>query len=261
MPTGPNVADLVEAMESLAPSHLAAAWDNVGLLVGDPAAALGRVLLAIDCTRAVLEEAIRLGCDTVVAYHPPIFRPEKRFVAGSIAYEAARAGLAVFSPHTALDAAPGGTNDVLADALGMTARAPLRPVAAGDARGFGRIGAVPALPGGGHVERLKAALGVGQVLFAWPPGLGAIARAAVCAGSGGDLLDDAIRGGAGVFVTGELRHHDTLRALAAGIGVVCTLHSVSERAALGALERALGDKLPGVEVRRSDADREPVAFG
>src|ERR1700722_20719463 len=115
-------------MEDIAPTRFAASWDNVGLLVGDAEQALTGVLLTIDCTRAVLREAGTAGCEAVVSYHPPLFEAQKRFVAGSLAFEAARVGVAVFSPHTAFDVAEGGTNDVLADATGMTDRTPLRPL-------------------------------------------------------------------------------------------------------------------------------------
>jgi dinuclear metal center YbgI/SA1388 family protein len=360
-----KVADLVDAMEALAPPRYAAAWDNVGLLVGDRGAGLTRVLLTIDCTREVLDEARRERADAIVAYHPPIFAAVKRFVAGSVAFEAARAGIAVYSPHTALDAADGGTNDVLADALGMTARAPLQIAAAADAelklvtfvpeshveavsravfaagaghigrysacsfraagtgtffgeegaspvvgqagrleeaaelrletvvpvgvvdavvkalraahpyeepafdlvrlaapperRGMGRVGAVERTTVGGLVERVKRALATDHVLVAGR--LDApVERAAVCAGSGGELLDDAVRAGARLFLTGEMRHHDALRATAAGVAVVCTRHSTSERAALDALARNLTPRLPGVGVVASREDRDPFAF-
>jgi len=129
-----KVADLVRALEEAAPRAMAEEWDNVGLLTGDPNAPVTRVMLAIDCTREVVDEAARLACQAIVAYHPPIFRPMTRVTHGSIAYELVRRDIAVYSPHTALDAAVGGTNDVLADALGMDAtRAPIRASAATDA--------------------------------------------------------------------------------------------------------------------------------
>jgi dinuclear metal center YbgI/SA1388 family protein len=360
-----RVADLVGAMENIAPTRFAAPWDNVGLLVGDAESAVSRVLLTIDCTRAVLREACAGGCEAIVSYHPPLFEPQKRFVAGSVAFEAARAGVAVFSPHTALDVAEGGTNDVLADALGMTERAPLRPVeepadevklvtfvpaehvevvsralfAAGAGRigkysscsfrgsgtgtffggegthpvvgqpgrleevaelrvetlvpvryveavvgalrtshpyeepafdlvrlvatprerGFGRVGAVVSSPVEVLVERVKKALGVERVLVAGPVDR-MVSRAAVCAGSGADLMGDAIAAGAGFFLTGELRHHDALRAVDAGLAVVCTRHSTSERGALVALQRRLSELLPGVTVTRSTEDCDPFAI-
>jgi dinuclear metal center YbgI/SA1388 family protein len=248
-----NVARLVEAMEAIAPLRFAASWDNVGLLVGDPAAPVTRVLLTIDTTPAVAREAIDGGCDAVVSYHPPIFEARRQFIAGSVAFDMARCGIAVYSPHTALDAADGGTNDVLADAVAMTSRVPV------DAGGFGRVGPIAPISLGALADRVKAALGLGGVLVG-----GAldtpVARVAVCAGSGGDLLGSAIASGADAVVTGELRHHDVLRALAARVSVVCTLHSASERRVLVSLEQRLGQRLPGVEVRRSGADAEPLSF-
>lgn len=254
-----NVGDLVQAMESIAPAQFAAEWDNVGLLVGDPNAVLSRVLLTIDCTRPVAEEAFRSRSDAIVSYHPLLFEGQKTFVSGSIAYELARAGVAVYSPHTALDAADGGTNDVLADALGMTDRAPLRPSADEPARGFGRVGTVAESPVGRLVEQVKRALRLSQVLVAGPLDR-PVSRAAVCAGSGGDLLGAAIASGARLLLAGELRHHDALRAVANDVTVVCTLHSASERAVLARLERRLAERLTGVDVACSAADREPFAF-
>lgn len=360
-----KVIDLVGAMEAIAPLRYAASWDNVGLIVGDPEQELARLMLAIDCTHAVLGEARRAAADALVAYHPPVFAATKRFVAGSVAFEAARAGVAVYSPHTALDVAEGGTNDVLADALGMTERGALRGVEAGDrelklvtfvpvehvegvsravfaagagrigkysscsfrapgtgtffgeegaspvvgqagrleeaaelrletvvpigavdavvralrsahpyeepafdlvplaakpeGHGLGRVGTVPRSTVGALVDRVKRALGVTAVLVG-----GAmdreVTRAAVCAGSGGELVGDAIAAKAQLLLTGELRHHDALRAVQAGLAVVCTRHSTSERAALVALERRLGELLTGVSISRSAEDRDPFAF-
>jgi len=360
-----NVGDLVRAMEAIAPARFAASWDNVGLLVGDAASPLTRVLLAIDCTAAVLDEARATRAEAIVSYHPPIFTGLKRLIAGAIAYDAARAGIAIHSPHTALDVAAGGTNDVLADALAITAREALRPseardealklvtfvppehveavgravFAAGagrignysscgfrapgtgtffgeaganpavgragtleecaelrfetlvplgrvagviqalrashpyeepafdlvrlapppDGQGMGRVGSVAPAALAALVATLKRALSIEHVLVAGPTDR-PVSRVAVCAGAGGDLVGEAIASGAQLFVTGELRHHDVLRATAAGLTVVCTLHSASERAALLPLARRLAEHLPGLTLTQSAADREPLAF-
>jgi dinuclear metal center YbgI/SA1388 family protein len=256
-----KIGDLVRAMEAIAPSRFAASWDNVGLIVGDQECPLARVLLTIDCTSEVLDEARRERVDAIVSYHPPVFAAVKRLLAGSIAHDAARAGVAIHSPHTALDVADGGTNDVLADAIAMTARRPLRPLEnrAFETCGMGRAGLVEAAAVPLLVGRIKRALSIANVLVAGTVDRD-VTRAAVCAGSGGDLLDEAIDSGAQLFLTGELRHHDTLRAVAAGLTVVCTLHSASERAALVALEGRLAERLAGVEILRSRVDREPFVF-
>ncbi len=120
-----SVADLIAAMERIAPTRLAEEWDNVGLVVGDPSKSLKRLLLAIDLTPAVLAEAKRGKFDAIVAYHPPIFRPVKRMTPdlsdqAGIAAAALADGIAVYSPHTAMDCAVGGTNDVLAEIAGLS---------------------------------------------------------------------------------------------------------------------------------------------
>jgi len=125
--------------------------------------------------------------------------------------------------------------------------------------GFGRIGAVLPAPASAHLERVKAALGIERVLVAGDLGK-EVRRAAVAAGSGGDLVADAVRQGADLLLTGELRHHDALAAVRAGLVVFSVLHSVSERSALVGLERRLQQVLPDVRVSRSHADRDPFTI-
>jgi dinuclear metal center YbgI/SA1388 family protein len=116
---------VARAMESIAPVHLAEAWDNVGLLSGHRSSLVKKVLLAIDLTPAVHDEAIRLGVDLLLVYHPPIFKPIKHLridgdEAPALAVALASYGIWIYSPHTALDTVDGGTNDILANQLGAT---------------------------------------------------------------------------------------------------------------------------------------------
>ena len=117
------VSDLCTAMESIAPTAQAADWDNVGLLVGRRDAPAASVLLTIDLTSEVLGEAVTAGVDAIVSYHPPIFSPLNRIndsdETGRLLLGIIGAGIAVHSPHTALDAAPVGMNDWLAEALAL----------------------------------------------------------------------------------------------------------------------------------------------
>jgi dinuclear metal center YbgI/SA1388 family protein len=115
-----TVGQVEAAMHGIAPPSLAQSWDNVGLLVGDRPAACKKLLLCIDLTPDVLEEAVKNKCDMIISYHPVIFKPMKRLVAqssdlSSIVHRAIAEGIAVYSPHTAMDAAEGGTNDMLAN--------------------------------------------------------------------------------------------------------------------------------------------------
>jgi dinuclear metal center YbgI/SA1388 family protein len=117
-----QVSEVTKVLEAIAPPEYATEWDNVGLLIGTPQWEVTGLLLAVDLTQAVLREAIDAGGRMVVAYHPPIFKPLERLTDATtgqrIALEAARNGVAVHSPHTALDAAPGGVNDWIAEGLG-----------------------------------------------------------------------------------------------------------------------------------------------
>ncbi|MDB5296363.1 MAG: hypothetical protein JWO31_2346, partial [Phycisphaerales bacterium] len=109
-------------------------------------------------------------------------------------------------------------------------------------------------------DRVKAALGLGHLLVAGPTDR-TVARAACCAGAcGGDLLDSAIAAGVDLYLTGEMRHHDALKAARAGVTVVCTLHSNSERAALTRLAAMLAERLPDLAVVLSREDRDPFSI-
>lgn len=253
-----RIADLLDAVDALAPLSLAEPWDNVGLVIGDGAAPLDAVLVAIDLSPAVMDEAVALGAHAVVAYHPPLFRAQKRLVAGDLAYEAVRRGLHVVSPHTAFDAALGGTNDALAEALGLSVERALRPLAGHEGPvGVGRLARTPPTTLGALVRRAKEALAVPYVLVGGEESR-PVSRVAIGAGSGGELVEDAIALGADVLVTGELGHHHALHLERAGVATLCALHSNSERLALPSLARRLGSRLPGVAVHVSAVDRDPL---
>lgn len=362
-----KLEQIISQLEALAPTKFAESWDNVGLLVGDPSQEVTGAILAIDYTPEVACESAGLGCELVIAYHPPIFEPIKRVTAtGSTAaiFDAIRRGVAIYSPHTALDVADGGTNDMLADAICLSERQPLKlaqtkasqyklvtfvpqsalepvsralfdagagrigdysscsfqlkgtgtffgeegtdptvgqsgtlarveeirletvvPIDKLDAvvralrashpyeepafdlntlasppetKGIGRIGTMPATPRNELFDRIKKELQIEHLLIAGPLE-GNVTRAAVCAGACGKLLDEATAQKVDLYLTGEMRHHDALRAANAGVTVVCTLHSNSERAVLKRLARKLSDRLPGVQLHLSRMDRDPFA--
>ena len=127
-----TIQGLCDAMEEIAPTKFAAPWDNAGLLLGEPSWRIRKVLLTIDLTLDVLQEAVKLGCQAILSYHPPLFKPVKRMVLDhrqqeGVAAIALASRIAVYSPHTALDAAPGGTNSVIADLCGLKESTSLMP--------------------------------------------------------------------------------------------------------------------------------------
>jgi putative NIF3 family GTP cyclohydrolase 1 type 2 len=132
----------------------------------------------------------------------------------------------------------------------------LAPAGDAPAVGLGRIGPIAESPRSALIARLKKALGVSHLLVAGPTD-GAAKCVAVAAGAGGELLEEAIRAKADVFVTGELRHHDALGAARRGVTVIAALHSNSERAAVRAYARRLAERAPGVDVASSTSDADP----
>jgi dinuclear metal center YbgI/SA1388 family protein len=157
-----NVHDIVQVLDEIAPPALAAEWDNVGLLTGDRLAEVRKIILCVDLTAAVLAEARRGNCQMILAYHPVIFRPVSRLSRqdNSLLYDIMRMGVAVYSPHTALDAAAGGTNDCLADVLNLRDRRPLQPVQVGLLQKVVVFAPPEDLPG---IARVAFRAGAGQI--------------------------------------------------------------------------------------------------
>ncbi|HOO15722.1 MAG: Nif3-like dinuclear metal center hexameric protein [Phycisphaerae bacterium] len=125
-----TVATLASALNEIAPPYLAAEWDNVGLLTGRPEWPVTRVLLAIDLTDAVAREALETGASALILYHPPIFKGIRNITPQAecptaLLPDLLAARISLLAVHTALDAAVGGTNDVLLDFFEPVSRRPL----------------------------------------------------------------------------------------------------------------------------------------
>jgi dinuclear metal center YbgI/SA1388 family protein len=122
------VAEIAAAVERIAPPSLAEEWDNCGLQVGDPAARVSRILVALTPLPEVFEEAEETGADFLLFHHPLIFDPLKTVdtaaYPGDLLARAIRKGHAIYAAHTSYDAAPEGVSVALARALGL--RGPLR---------------------------------------------------------------------------------------------------------------------------------------
>ena len=125
-----RLKEAIAILESIAPPYLAESWDNVGLMAGDPDQTISTIMLTIDLTAAVLNEAKAKKVNLLVAYHPPIFEPLKRIVPSGgppgLMHGAIRSNIAVYSVHTALDAAPDGINQTLAEIVGIENPRPIR---------------------------------------------------------------------------------------------------------------------------------------
>lgn len=129
MSSTPNLGDVVAALDSRYPPGTAQAWDAVGLVAGDPARPVRRVLFAVDPAAAVADEAVTWDADLLVTHHPLFLRPVHGVAAttakGAVVHRLVRAGAALYAAHTNADAAAGGVADALAEAIGLVDTAPL----------------------------------------------------------------------------------------------------------------------------------------
>lgn len=262
-----NLPSFIQLIESIAPPSLAEPWDNTGLLLEPrPKTAIRKILLTIDLTEAVTREACKARVNAVVAYHPPIFQPLKRLTRHNPMQrnllDLAEAGIALYSPHTALDATAGGVNDWLAALAGDGA---LQPIPRRDEDGTWKPGSGrrnllnEKIPVTGFVQRLASGLHTDYLRVALAPkGPRLLRDIAVCAGAGASALEGCA---ADAWITGEMSHHHVLAANAAGIHVILSEHTRTERAYLPVLkERILVAADAPLQILISRADRCPISL-
>ena len=255
-----TVQQVYEVIQRLAPPELAEHWDNPGLLV-DCGGAVRRVLVTLDITPEVVEEAAAKQCTVIVAHHPVIFDPLKRLCPADVPYQLVQAGISAICMHTNLDAAEGGVNEVLAGIFGMRDWEVF-------ADGCGRVGevepiTVPELARkaqavlGGRCNRPRSGPAV-QVKFA--DSGKTVKRLAVISGAGGSMFEDALAVGADCLLTGEANHHAAIDAVRLGLSLVAAGHYATEFPVCAAIADRLRTAFPELEVRVSGENRDPFTY-
>ena len=240
----------------LAPPELQMDFDNSGFLLGRQGAEVKTVLLALDITDAVIDEAVGLGAELIVSHHPLIFEPLRSltdFGAGAKALRLAEEGIAAICMHTNLDIAPGGVNDVLMALLGAKSEAPL------DADGCGRVGELASpMPLSVFLAHCRKALNANGLRYydAGRP----VKRIAVMGGSGGSAIEDAIRAGCDTYLTSDIKYHQFLDAAEAGINLIDGDHFCTENPVIPVLADLLQKRFPQLRVRVSARHGQTVSF-
>lgn len=251
-----TIADIIKAMEALAPSCLAEEWDNVGLQVGQKNWPVQTVWIALDPAPDVVAAACSNGIDLLITHHPLIFNPLRSIdfstPVGSIIHMAGEHQTGIFAAHTNLDNVIGGTNDALAYRIGLDNL----KILSNDKRldgnhGLGRVGELDKSKElASFALEIKEKLGLKFVKVAGKHNL-LVSKVAVCAGSGSSLMDDFFSSGAQVYISGDLRYHDARATEAADFGLIDIGHFASEHLIVDVLVERLGKILleTGIDVK------------
>ncbi|HEX6872219.1 MAG TPA: Nif3-like dinuclear metal center hexameric protein [Micromonosporaceae bacterium] len=245
--TPATVADVVRELERRYPPRTAQSWDRVGLVVGEPAATVRRVLFVVDCVPETVAEAVEREVDLMVAHHPLLLRGVHSVATtdykGAVVHQLIRAGIALYVAHTNADSASPGVTDALAARLDL---ADVRQLVADDAHP-GRIGRLP------HPMTVaQLAAYVADRLPATAAGVRAagepdrvVSTLALSGGAGDDFLRDAAGAGVDAYLTADLRHHPASEHLAGGGPVLIdAAHWATERPWLDLVAGQLSAVLP-----------------
>lgn len=266
----PTIAELLTVAERLWPVSGAEPWDAPGLVTGDPAASVSRVLLAVDAVSATVDEAVAGGFGLLLAHHPLLLRgvtsvAEDRYK-GALVARLIRAECGLLTAHTNADVVPDGVSDVFANRLGLL---DLRPIVAGSdpSSGLGRVGRMPEPTTLGRLARSVAdilpptATGVRVAGdYARP-----VSEVALCGGAGDAFLAEPAVRAADVYITSDLRHHPASEAveegrIAGGPALVDVSHWAAEWLWLDVAAVRLRASLPGLEVVVSELRTDPWDF-
>ena len=257
----PTVREIEDRLFQLAPKEVAAGWDNVGHLLGDPDQEVSRALVTLDITEDAADEAIAKGCQLIVAHHPvmnckwlPVQSVRSDTPQGHLLLKLLRGHVSAICMHTNLDVADGGVNDCLAEALELIDPGPL-----GDQEGLCRMGTLPSpMPLEDFAAFVCRKLHSNGVRYA---GAGKpVCRVAVGGGSCGDYEDAAIQAGCDTFVTSDLTYHTFLDAKGKGINLIDAGHFPTENPVCRKLADTLAGAFPGLSVEISASHREVIQY-
>lgn len=253
----PTVGEIEGAMFALAPHECAMDWDNVGLLAGRPEREVHKVLVSLDITDEVIEEAGQWGAELIVAHHPVVFHGQKsvtnRDVVGRRLVGLMERGIAAICMHTNLDIAEGGVNDALAGHLG------LRDFYRLEENGVIRVGTLEGpMPLRDFAGWVSEALGCNGVRYA--DAGRPVYRVGVGGGACGEFEDAAIAAGCDTFVTADLSYHEFVDAKSKGINLIDAGHFPTEDPVCETIIEYLREQFPELEIQKSAIHREVIQY-
>ena len=240
-------------------------FDNSGFLVGREDTSVSKILVALDITEQVAQEASEHGAQLIVAHHPVIFggamSVTDQTVTGRVLLSLVENGIAAICAHTNLDAVEGGVNDALALRLGLTDIGQLKQSGVdkqGRPYGIGRVGIVPEQPLYDFAMAVKRLLGANGIRLV--DGGKPVRMVAVGGGACGDMMSDALAQDCDTFVTSDVKYHQFLEARALGLNLVDAGHYPTENVVCTVLRDWLTKRFPQVSTTISQRHAEIFSY-
>lgn len=248
--------EIMQFLEEQSPAALACAWDNVGLLIGNPEKEVKKIYIAVDATDEVVDEAVKLGADLLLTHHPMIFKGIKHITPGDFLgkriIKLVQNDMAYYAMHTNFDVR--GMAELAAAIMGLKNESILSVTGEnnGNPVGMGRVGDLMIPMDLEHCATfVREAFSLNNVkVFGDHKRM--IMRAAICPGSGKSFIKNAVEAGAGVYITGDIDHHDGLDAVEQGLCIIDAGHYGLEHIFVSYMKNYLTKRCVGVEIITQD---------
>ena len=229
-----KISNIYDFLKEKAPLELCESWDNSGMLI-NANSETDKILLTLDVTDEVINEAIEKGCQLIISHHPIIFKPLKTLSSNDIVFKLIQNNISVISMHTNLDATENGVNDVLAQILGLKNIEVFANI--------GRKGEVEATSVKIFVNKVAKILNT-KLKYTLPEK--EIKSIAVIGGSAGGYWKNALIEGVDLFLTGAASHHDALDAIHENMPIIIAGHWNTEVIILKSLKKELETKFSNI---------------
>lgn len=258
-----KVKEIIEVMETLAPTFLKEDFDNVGLMVGDREKEVKKVLVALDCTLKVVQEAKDNNVDLIITHHPLIFRRPNNITTdtlqGKKIIELIKNDISLYSSHTNLDSAKKGLNDSIPGLLGYDTSEILETNKSDSEAGLGRLVTLEqATTLEDIINKVKATFNINNLRVV--KGKDEVNKIAIINGSGQDFIGRAISKGADCIITGDTTYHFASDYKEMGINIIDAGHFASEQIVFFNVMKNIIDKFNDVEFILSKVEEDPYTF-
>ena len=254
-----KISEITQCIETIAPLNIQESYDNCGLLIGHPNDEVHKILLCLDVTEEVLQEALTEQCDLIISHHPMIFLGVKKIDTNSLIYQAIQNKIAIYAAHTNLDSAHFGVSTILGEKLGLQNLRILRKNATDESFGLGAIGelATPL----NELDFLDLVKKVCKIPCVKHSKLRerSIKTVALCGGGGSELISEAVAQNADVYVSSDFKHYE-YHPVNTPILLVDAGHFETEQFAVDILYSEITKKFPNFAVLKTKTNNNPVFY-